>query len=276
VRGTEELPVQGLTAPHPLQDQVAIVTGGSSGIGRAVCQVLARAGAHVVVVGRDRTHVNHTIAELDSNNTSITTLGLPLDVGCEEDMEELRHQTLARFGRIDILVAAAGIWRGTKTATALPATVATMSVSEWDEVVRTNLRGVFLSNRTVVPVMMRQKSGTIINLSSARGGLYGHPYASAYCASKFGIIGLSQALAHEARSYGVKVYSVLPDIVDTPMLGLLGRAQLGASLPPERVAELILHLLTLPPDTVLMNPLIAPFLNQDRLLGVNEIVLRPR
>jgi NAD(P)-dependent dehydrogenase (short-subunit alcohol dehydrogenase family) len=216
------------------------------------------------------------VAEINKGNTSTEALGLLLDVGSEEDMEEMRHKTLARFGKIDILVASAGIWRGPWKAKSLPSPVATLSVDEWDEVLRTNLRGIFLSNRAVISAMMAQHRGTIINISSSPGGLYGNPYASAYCASKFGVIGLSQALAEEVSDYGVKVYVVLPDRVDTPMLGLLGRSRLGESLPPGRVAEFVRYLLMLPDDTILCSPLIAPVMNPDRPLGVNEVVLHPR
>jgi 3-oxoacyl-[acyl-carrier protein] reductase len=259
-----------------LQGRVAIVTGGSSGIGRAICVALARAGMYVVVVGRDCTRVSQTVAEINEGNTTTETLGLVLDVGSEENMEEMRRQTLARFGKIDVLVASAGIWRDPQKAKKLPSPVVTLPVDEWDEVLRTNLRGVFLSNRAVLPSMIAQHRGTIINISSSPGGLYGNPYASAYCASKFGVIGLSQSLAEEVSDYGVKVYVMLPDRVDTPMLGLLGKARLGESLPPGRVAEFIRYLLMLPDDTILCHPLIAPMMNPDRPLGVNEVVLHPR
>jgi len=158
----------------------------------------------------------------------------------------------------------------------LPSAVATMPIDEWDEVLRTNLRGVFLSNRAVVPAMIEQGRGTIVNIGSSRGGLYGNPYASAYCASKFGVIGLSEALAAEVGRHGVKVYVVLPDIVETAMQGPLGRSRLGEALPPSRVAEFVTYLLTLPDDMALLNPLIAPLRNPDRPLGVNDVVLHPR
>jgi len=143
-------------------------------------------------------------------------------------------------------------------------------------VLQTNLRGIFLSNRAVLPTMIARRTGLIVNISSSPGGLYGNPYAAAYCASKFGVMGLSKSLSEEVSGYGIKVYVVLPDRVDTPMLGPLGRSRLGESLTPSRVAELVTYLLTLPEDMILLNPLIAPFKNPDRPVGVNEVVLHPR
>jgi len=227
-------------------------------------------GSAVVVVGRNAAHVGQVIADLD--HASGAVLGLTLDVGCEEDMEEMRQKTLERFGQIDILVAAAGVMRGTNTQRLLPYAAATMPIQEWDEVLKTNLRGVFLSNRAVIPTMIAQRRGWIINISSSRGGLYGNPYASAYCASKFGVIGLSESLADELCGYGVKVHVVLPDVVDTPILGKFGRSRLGQALPPSRIAEFIVHLVTLPEEVILLNPLIAPFLNLNRPIGLTKRV----
>jgi NAD(P)-dependent dehydrogenase (short-subunit alcohol dehydrogenase family) len=143
-----------------------------------------------------------------------------------------------------------------------------MAVDEWDAVIRTNLRGVFLSNRAVIPAMLRQGNGTIINIASSRGGLYGNAYAAAYCASKFGVIGLTEALAEELGPHGIRVTAVLPDVVDTPILGALGRAKLGPSIPPERVAQLVVRLVTMPEDVQLLLPLVAPMMNAGRPFGM--------
>jgi NAD(P)-dependent dehydrogenase (short-subunit alcohol dehydrogenase family) len=189
-------------------------------------------------------------------------------------MEAMRATVLERWGRIDMLVAAAGI-RGSADPRAL-ATVATMAVEDWDAVLRTNLRGVFLSNRAVIPAMLRQRDGTIINIASSRGGLYGSACAAAYCASKFGVIGLTEALAEELGPHGIRVTAILPDVVDTPMLGDFGRAMLGPSIPPERVAQLVVELVTMPEDVQLVQPLIAPMMNSGRPFGIpaRDCVLR--
>jgi len=240
-----------------LKGQVAVVTGGSSGIGRATCLALARSGASVVVVGRTDSRVQEVVGQVRQLGAESCALGLALDVRQERDMEEMACQTLARFHRIDILIACAGIGKG-DTERLLPYAVAAMPIGEWEEVVGTNLKGVFLSNRAVLPSMIRQRGGTIINISSARGGRFGSPYASAYCASKFGVIGLSESLAEEVREFGIKVHVVLPDVTDTPIWGKgPGPERFGKSLSPSCVADLIIYLLCQPDDVVVPNPLIT-------------------
>jgi 3-oxoacyl-[acyl-carrier protein] reductase len=254
-----------------LAGTVAVVTGGSSGIGQATAVALAREGARVVVVGRDSGRVTTAASAIGDR----AALGLALDVTSESDMDEMRRRTLARFGRIDILVAAAGVQRAPGPRR-LPHAVAAMPVEEWDAVIDTNLKGVFLSNRAVLPAMLEQRRGWIVNIASARGALYGNPYAAAYCASKFGVIGLSESLAQEVSAAGVKVTAVLPDVVDTPILGQLGRSRLGASIPPARVADFVVDLVTLPDDVVLPDPLIAPLLNAERPFGTQRGAYRSR
>jgi NAD(P)-dependent dehydrogenase (short-subunit alcohol dehydrogenase family) len=238
-----------------LKDQVAIITGGSAGIGQATSVALAREGASVVVVGRDWTHITETIAELERITQRTGFLGLSLDVRQEQGSEEMVRKVLESFGRIDILVTCAGILRAPGSSLK---TLRDMSVEEWDEILDTNLKGVFLTNRAVLPTMMRQHKGNIINLSST-SGRKGLAYDCAYCASKFGVIGLSEALAEEASEYGVRVQVVLPGAIDTPMWrqnGLLPQPQ--EVLPVERVAELIVLMLTMPEDAILVSPSIVP------------------
>ena len=246
-----------------LDGRVAVVTGGSSGIGRQVCLALAREGSRVVVVGRDADRIARVVADIEQWGRQAA--GLALDVSREDDMEEMRRLTLERFGAIDALVASAGI-ANAGGQRRVPATVASTTVDDWDRVLDTNLTGVFLSNRAVLPAMMEQGSGVIVNVGSARAGVRGSAYASAYCASKFGVVGLSRVLADEVKDHGIKVYAVLPDLVSTPMLGPLG-ARLGATLDPARVADCIVELLAMPEDTVLVDPLIAPFAVAERLAG---------
>jgi NAD(P)-dependent dehydrogenase (short-subunit alcohol dehydrogenase family) len=123
----------------------------------------------------------------------------------------------------------------------------------------TNLKGVFLSNRAVLGPMIARRRGQIINISSARGAVSGQPYGAAYCASKFGLMGLTEALAEEVRGAGIRVQTLLPDAVDTPLLdGTALAAGPGDALPASTVAGFIITMLTLPDDTILVNPLIAP------------------
>jgi len=240
-----------------LQSATVIVTGGASGIGRATCHALAREEAHVVVVDVNADGVEATLAELgDQMAGQDTHLGLSLDVRDEEAMASMAEQALDRFGRIDALVGAAGILRGTGSS---PKPLVQISTAEWDQVLDTNLRGMFLSNRAVLPAMMKQRSGDIINISSV-SGKQGRAHDAPYCASKFGIIGMSESLAEETRGYGIRVQVVMPDAVRTPMWDQNGPVPCPAdALPPQRVADLIIYLLTLPQDTMLLGATIAPF-----------------
>ena len=242
------------TGPE-LDEQIAVVTGGTVGIGRAVCEALARLGVSVVVVGRQRDRVERVTRELEAAGDH-RILGVAGDVRSERDMERMARSALERFGRIDVLVASAGILRARGASLK---TLWQMSPAEWDEVVDTNLRGVFLADRAVLPAMIGQRRGHIINVSST-SGRKGYAFDTAYCASKFGVIGLSESLAEEVRSYGVKVQVLLPGSIDTPMWdqnGPIRRPEFA--LPVERVAELITYLITAPADTVIVEPAIEPF-----------------
>jgi len=243
-----------------LGGQVAIVTGGGSGIGHAVSLAIARAGARVVVVDNDLRRARQTFADLERQYASALGAepgeGLVLDVRREDHMEEMASLTLSRWGRIDILVASAGILR---PAGSMPKLVADMTSEEWQIVIDTNLKGVFLSNKHVIPTMIRQRRGSVINVSSVSGRT-GRAYDSAYCASKFGVIGFSESLAEEVRQYNVRVQTVLPDAVDTPLWEQNGPIPRPTNaIPAARVADLIVFLLTLPQDTVLVNPVIGGF-----------------
>jgi NAD(P)-dependent dehydrogenase (short-subunit alcohol dehydrogenase family) len=212
-----------------------------------------------VVVGRDRTRLEETIALIRENGPSPDVMALALDVRSEVDMEEMARSTMERHGRIDYLVAAAGVGTAWTRRGMPPRGVASLSGAEWDEVVDTNLKGVFLSNRAVLPIMIGQGSGSIVNVSSARGARRGQPFAAAYSASKQAALGLSQALAEEVSSYGIRVSSLLPDATDTPMIERSRHLATRGSMPPERVAAMIRLLLTLPDRVVLPDPLIAPY-----------------
>jgi NAD(P)-dependent dehydrogenase (short-subunit alcohol dehydrogenase family) len=249
-----------------LKGRVAIVTGAASGIGLASSKYLVREGAAVVLVDLDESRVKDAVQTLKGNEALLNgggpTVGLALDVRCEEDMEVMTRKALESFGRLDILVASAGILRS--RGSTLKMLVHT-SAAEWDEVIDTNLKGVFLSNRAVLRTMIEQRSGHIINISST-SGRQGRPFDSAYCASKFGVIGLSQSVGKEVSRYGIKVSTILPDAVDTPLWeqnGPITRAD--DMLPAERIADLVIYMLTLPADTLFVEPVIAPFRTRRRV-----------
>ncbi len=161
-------------------------------------------------------------------------------------------------GGIDVLVTAAGVGPMGARGSKVPCGVGRLGLDTWEEVIGTNLTGTFLTNRAVIASMRRRGGGDIVNVASARGSTSGRPYASAYCASKFGVMGLSEALAEEVRPYGIRVQVLLPDAVDTPLVrgSTLVR---GGALSPDAVGEFLVHMLCQPLDGLLLAPILAPF-----------------
>jgi NAD(P)-dependent dehydrogenase (short-subunit alcohol dehydrogenase family) len=214
----------------------------------------------LAIVDSDPVKIDEVVTELKHQPAGEQDPGailpLTLNVRDEEDMETMAARTLEKFGQIDLLVHCAGILR---VAGSGPRFLHQVSLEEWETVIDTNLKGTFLSNRAVLSAMIKQHSGQIINISST-SGLKGRAFDSVYCASKFGVIGLSESLAEEVRQYGIKVQVILPDAVDTPMWDQNGPVQAPKdSLPPERISSLIIFLISLPDDTVLSNLIINPY-----------------
>jgi NAD(P)-dependent dehydrogenase (short-subunit alcohol dehydrogenase family) len=239
--------------------QVAVVTGASSGIGRAVAQRLAGEGARVALFARNRERLEESAATIRRTGAA-EVLPLCGDVTSEADVARLAEETLRLFGAIDMLVAAAGIGRAPGAAALLPRPLSQLPAEQWDIVLRTNLTGIFLCNRAVLPAMVARGGGDIVNISSARAGLRGESFASAYCASKFGVIGLSQALRDEVAPFGIRVSVVLPDATATPMIDSgAGASRFGPTMPADRVADAILHLIGQQRDSVLCETVILPW-----------------
>lgn len=191
-----------------MQDQVAIVTGGGQGLGQAICQRLAGVGASVVVADRNEATAQ-TTAHLIQQTTGRTALSVRADVTVEEEVAALVAQTVETFGRIDLLVANAGI--------VIAGEATNLTAEQWRRVLEVNLTGYFLCAKHVVPVMKRQRSGVIIQINSISGkrGSFGN---GAYCASKAAGIGLTQSLALELAEYGVRVNAICPGhLLDSPL-----------------------------------------------------------
>jgi NAD(P)-dependent dehydrogenase (short-subunit alcohol dehydrogenase family) len=190
-----------------LTGKVALVTGGSKGLGRIAVETLARAGANVAFCSRHQEEAE-TVAKEITKQTGQTVLGLKADVSRHSDIKQMVEQTQTALGSVDILITSAGI-NIRKDATLL-------SESEWDQILDINLKGSFLTAKAVVPGMRKKKWGRIIFLGSALSHI-AIPGRTAYASSKAGILGLTRALALENADYGICVNAICPGAFKTPM-----------------------------------------------------------
>ena len=237
---------------NDLAGQVAIVTGGASGIGLGIAQALDRRGCQVVVASRDEARIAAALG------TMRQATGFPgCDVRDPTRVEALMDFTVGRFGRIDIVVASAGIGRSASYDRATPSPVLSLDEHEWDAVIDVNLKGIFLVCRAALKHMMARKSGQLINISSARGALRGQAFGSAYCASKMAVRAMFQSLAAEVMPFGIRAMSILPDAVDTTLIAGTGLAKRGA-MTPATVGDFVADVLSLPLDVTLEDTLVAP------------------
>ncbi len=216
-----------------LSGQVAIITGGGRGIGRAIALCLAREGASVVVSARTRTDIERVAREVEDLGQK--SLAITADVSREDDVEKMIGQSMERFGRLDILVNNAG--------TNLPSrNVVDLTLSEWNRVMGVNLTGPFLCCRSALRTMIERRSGKIINISSI-GARYAGAGKSPYRTSKLGLLQFTYCLAAEVKKYGIDVNAVCPGPTDTPMMQQIGRSGLYPVLMhPDEIAEIVLFL----------------------------------
>ena len=218
--------------------KVAIVTGGSRGIGRAIVQALAREGAKVAFTYVQNKAAADEIADGD------TIAAFQADVANFDQAKDLVKQVKQKFGRIDILVNNAGITRDKL--------LLMMSEKDWDDVLDTNLKGVFNLTKPVVGVMLRQRSGTILNITSI-SGIVGMGGQVNYSSSKAGMIGFTKALAKEIAKANITVNALALGFVETDMTGVLNaeyktkaleQIPLGRFGKPEEMAEVALFMLS--------------------------------
>jgi 3-oxoacyl-[acyl-carrier protein] reductase len=212
---------------EPSKDRVAIVTGGTRGIGRAVARALAGDGWAVALTGRDAGRVEATAAELAV--TGVPVVGLVADMGRPEDVQRMVAETQERFGRIDLLVNNAGLTRD--------GLLVRMKDADWDEVLGVNLRGAFQAMRAVARVMIRQRAGRIVNIASTAGAM-GTAGQANYSAAKAGLIGLTKSAARELAHWGILVNAVAPGLIETDMSAALAgeiRETYVAQIPLKRI-----------------------------------------
>ena len=218
-----------MTEAKTLAGRIVIITGSTRGIELAIARLLAEDGASVVVSGRDAARLDAAVKELES--LGAPALGVPADATKREDADRLVEVTRERFGRIDVLVNNAGITRDQL--------LVRMKDDDWDQVLDTNLRGVFLMTRAVGKMMMRQKSGRIINIASAAGAM-GNPGQVNYSAAKAGVIGLTKASGRELAHWNILVNAVAPGLIETDMAAAIpaeAREAMLQQVPLKRIGQ---------------------------------------
>lgn len=188
--------------------KTAIITGGSRGIGKEVAILLAKKGINVVICSRNHNEISRVVEEIKAMYHASEVLGLRCDISISIEVNSLIKSTVERFGGIDILINNAGIVFVKKLIDTLE--------EEWDQTINTNLKGAFLCSKAALPYMIHKKSGVIINVSSGAGKV-GFENISAYCASKFGMMGLTESMAWEVANYNMRIMAICPGEVDTKM-----------------------------------------------------------
>jgi NAD(P)-dependent dehydrogenase (short-subunit alcohol dehydrogenase family) len=247
-----------------LSGQVAIVTGAGRGIGRATALALARRGVVVVLVARTRPEIESVAGEAEA--VGATALPVVADLGQEDEVAGMVDRALQACGRLDILVNNAGM--------AMPdRPVVDTSLADWERILRINLTGPFLCAKAVLPTMMRQRSGKIINVASI-GGRMGIAGIAAYGAAKAGLLHFTASLAAEVKRFGIDVNAVCPSGTDTRMLHETGRAKGRTNLiRPEEIANVILFLVSPESSAItgtaidafgMSNPLFGPLLQTEK------------
>ena len=228
-----------------LEQKVAIVTGGGTGIGRTIALEMAKAGAEVVVSSRNLANLEKVASEIKSLGSHPLTAVTDVSVGVQ--VRNMVQQTVATFGRVDILVNNAGISHRTL--------LVDLSEEEWDNIMATNVKGVFLCIQAAAKQMMKQKYGKIINIASIAGLRPARPGTTAYCTSKAAVISLTKASAIELAPYGINVNAIAPGSIETEIyrrgrteeqiqqwLDAARRAPMGSVGEPQDIANAALFL----------------------------------
>jgi NAD(P)-dependent dehydrogenase (short-subunit alcohol dehydrogenase family) len=231
-----------------LDGKVAIVTGGSRGIGEAIAAALAREGCAVALAARDGERLAGIVARLEAGGA--TALAVPADVTDEAQVEALFAQTMARFGRLDILVNNAGAFDG--------GPLDELSLATWEKVLAVNLRGPFLCTRAAFRVMKRQGGGRILNVASISAQRV-RPNSAPYSSSKHALWGLTQCTALEGRPYGIAASCLAPgNTLNERRAQGLTEVDREPMMTCEELAETVLHMVSLPPHVNMLEAIVLP------------------
>lgn len=224
-------------------EQVAIITGGGTGIGRAFGEALSGAGARVIIASRREETLRQTADELNSKIDAERVYPYAFDVRDRTQADALVRYTAERFGSIDVLINNAGL--------AVPETVIEMTDEGWDTVMDTNLRGAMWLVRAALPHMIAAGFGDVVNISS-QAGKNGYADVPSYCASKFGLLGFAEALRDDVRKGGanIRVFNFCPGLVDVDHTGETDAPREGA-IHVRNMARTLMFALTLDRDVVL-------------------------
>jgi NADP-dependent 3-hydroxy acid dehydrogenase YdfG len=243
--------------PHPqadsLQAQVAIVTGASQGIGYATALRLAQHGVHLMLCARNITKLKALSQLIKAQHPTIRCIDRPCDVRDPIQVKAVVDDTIEAFGRLDILINNAGV-------APQIGLFQEMSIEDIDRTVDTNLKGSMYFMRSVIPQMVQQQSGAIININSVAGKT-AYPYWSVYDASKFGLHALTEAVAEEQRSNNIKVIGIYPGAVDTPIwqgLELEKAPRRDGMLEADHVAQAVLYALNQPAKVFIKEVVLGP------------------
>jgi 3-oxoacyl-[acyl-carrier protein] reductase len=230
-----------------LKGKKVLITGASSGIGKAIALLFAREGADLCLVARREKELSKIGKQCRAYGVKV--LNLVTDITVKVQVERMTRESLAALKKIDILINNAGYGKyGPFTA---------VPIREWDKMWSVNVRGLVLVTQAIVPSMIEQKNGHIVNISSIQG-TQTSPNASAYCATKYAVTGLTESLSKELWKDGIKVSAVCPGGVLTPFLGIPPEQKNQEFLEPEEVAKVVLDVVTAPGKTLIMKVIVAP------------------
>ena len=228
-----------------LKGKKAIITGGRRGLGKATAIAFANQGIDVAITGRNEADLKETVAELKALGVNATYA--TFDIGNYEEVKKGIQEIMNTFNTVDILVNNAGI--------AAFGSFLEMDVNQWQSIIQTNVMGMYYVTKEVLPYLIANNQGDIFNVSST-AGLAGNPNTSAYSASKFAVIGMSESLMKEVRKNNIRVCTLTPSTIASDMsiqLGIASKDSTETVLQPEDFAELIVSALQLPRRALLKN-----------------------